>query len=349
VPFPLLLLLFLSALLHAGALAQPTEDRHELIAIAFYNFENLFDTLDDPWKYDEDFTPSGIYNYTAAVYRAKLHNLAVVLQKLGTDISPEGPAIIGTAEIENARVLHDLTAQPEIRHRRYRFVHFESPDARGIDVALLYHPKYFHLLQARALFTDISATGEKGGRTRDVLHVTGILRGDTAHVFVNHWPSRRGGEEASAVLRKMAARVSRKVIDSLFAVNPETRILVMGDFNDDPGNASIRHSLGASGDIRKIKVGELYNPWGAFINRGIGTLGYNDSWNLFDQIILSSGWFSQSGRHWAYHKADIYNRDFLKEHFGRFKGYPHRSFDGTNWINGYSDHFPVIIYLKRTL
>ena len=341
-------LLLLGILIYTAGLAQDLSS-HQVAAIAFYNFENLFDTLDDPKKFDEDFTPRGDYHYTGAVYRAKLHNLATVLQQLGREITPDGAAIIGTAEIENARVLQDLVAQPEIKARGYRFVHFESPDSRGIDVAMLYNPKYFTVLRARALYTNISESGEKGGKTRDVLYVTGILAGDTTHVFVNHWPSRRGGEAASASLRTLAARVSKRVIDSLTKKNPATRILVMGDLNDDPTDPSVTQGLGAKGDIWKIKPGGLYNPWTAFIRKGIGTLGYNDSWNLFDQIMLSSGWLQPQGKHWKYHKSEIFNRDFLKEKFGRYKGYPHRSFEGTRWINGYSDHFPVIVYLVKPL
>ena len=336
-------------LLSTAVSAQKGTTQYQVSAVAFYNFENFFDTLDDPKKFDEDFTPSGDYHYTSAIYHAKVHNIATVLQQLGTDITPDGPAIIGTAEIENDAVLQDLVAQPEISSRGYRFVHFESPDSRGIDVAMLYNPKYFTVLHSEALLTNISEYGEKSGRTRDVLHVTGILAGDTVHVFVNHWPSRRGGQAASEPLRAIAAGVSKRVIDSMMAINPATRVIDMGDLNDDPTDESIAKVLGAKGDVKKVKPGELYNPWVQYITKGIGTLGYNDSWNLFDQIMLSSGWLQPDGRHWKYWKAEIFSRDFLKEKFGQYKGYPHRSFDGTTWINGYSDHFPVLVYLVRPL
>lgn len=332
---------------HTQAQKPPTQ--YQVAAIAFYNFENLFDTLDDPRKFDEEFTPNGANRYTGSIYRAKLHNLAMVLQKLGTDVTPDGPAIIGTAEIENARVLEDLAAQPEIRHRNYRPILFEGPDARGIDVAMLYNPRYFTMLRARALYTDISESGEKGGKTRDVLHVTGILAGDTTHVFVNHWPSRRGGEAASAPLRARAAMVSKRVIDSLTRVNPATKVIVMGDLNDDPNSPSVIKVLGAKTNKNKVREGELYNPWMAFLEKGIGTLAYQDSWNLFDQIILSSGWLRTEGKGWRFYKAEVFNRDFLKEKFGQYKGYPHRSFNGPNWINGYSDHFPVLVYLVKPI
>ncbi len=340
--FLLLLLLGISEL-HAQGGKTP----YQVTAVAFYNLENLFDTLDDPRKFDEEFTPGGENHYTSKVYHEKLHNLATVIRQLGTDLTPDGAALIGGAEIENDRVLHDLVAQPEIKDRNYQFVHFESPDARGIDVALLYNPRYFRVLKAEALYTDISGFGQKGGKTRDVLHVIGILAGDTTHVFVNHWPSRRGGEAASAPLRAIAARVSKRVIDSLMAVNPNTRVLLMGDLNDDPTSPSVTKVLGAKADRKKVKPGDLFNPWTAFLEKGIGTLAYRDSWNLFDQIMLSSGWLDLGPEHWRFYRAEIFNRDFLKEKFGQYKGYPHRSFDGGVWLNGYSDHFPVVVFLVK--
>lgn len=341
------ILIFFLGLLSAQASFAQKKKTYQVTAIAFYNFENLFDTIDDPKKFDEEFTPNGSYHYTEEIYHQKLHNLATVLQQLGTEITPDGPALIGTAEIENDKVLEDLTNQPEIRNRGYKFVHFESPDSRGIDVALLYNPKYFQVLHAQALYTDISQFGEKGGKTRDVLYVRGILAGDTVNVFVNHWPSRRGGEAASAPLRAIAAGVSKKVIDSLMAANPATKAVVMGDLNDDPVDASVAKVLGAKGDRDKVRMTDLYNPWVNFYKQGIGTLGYNDSWNLFDQIMISGAFLKAGDEHWKYYKAEVFNKDFLKTKFGRYKGYPHRSFDYNNWINGYSDHFPTIIYLVR--
>jgi hypothetical protein len=339
---PLFFLLFLCC---SHVYAQ--KKQYQISAIAFYNFENLFDTLDDPHKFDNDFTPTGDYHYTGDIYRAKLHNMATVVQQLAADVTPDGPAIIGAAEIENDRVLEDLIAQPEIRDRHYRFVHFESPDSRGIDVALLYNPNYFKVLHAEALYTDISSFGAKGGKTRDVLHVTGLLAGDTIHVLVNHWPSRRGGQAASAPLRAIAAGVDRHIVDSLMNANPAVHVMVMGDLNDDPTDPSVTKTLGAKGSRNEVKPGELFNPWSAFYKKGIGTLGYDGSWNLFDQIMLSGNMLAPADKRWHYYKAEIFNRDFLKEKFGEYKGYPHRSFDGTNWINGYSDHFPVIVYLVK--
>lgn len=331
-----------------GASAHHRET-YEVFSVAFYNVENLFDPADDPYKKDEDFTPGGPYRYTEEVYREKRRNIAAVLSQLGKDVSPAGPALIGLAEIEQASVLDDLIREPALREAGYRYVHFESPDSRGIDVALLYRPADFRVLHARALPVDFRVIGRKG-KTRDILYVCGILRGDTVHVMVNHWPSRRGGTKTSAPLRLLAAEVCKKLSDSLQRFQRDTKILVMGDFNDNPANASIRTVLQATGEKRKVAQGMFYNPWVSFYQKGIGTLAHEDRWQLFDQILLSGSWLAAAPRgRWQYIRAEIYNRDFLKQHSGRYKGYPYRSFQNRQWSGGYSDHFPVIIYLGRPL
>jgi hypothetical protein len=337
------------ALLYAFS-CSAQKKKYQVAAVAFYNFENLFDTQDDPRNWgDNDFLPNGPYHYTEDIYHQKLHNLATVLMQLGTEVTPDGPAIIGTAEIENDRVLQDLVAQPEIKDKGYQFVHFESPDSRGIDVAMLYNPRYFRVLSARALKTDISSFEGKGGRTRDVLFVHGLLAGDTVNVFVNHWPSRRGGEAASAPLRAIAAKVSKAIIDSMMALNPHTKAIVMGDLNDDPTSPSVAVVLGAKGQKADVKPAGIYNPFVNFYKRGIGTLGYSDSWDLFDQIMLTGTFLDLKSNGWQFYKAEVFNKEFLKTKFGPYKGYPHRSFEGNNWINGYSDHFPTLVYLVKAV
>lgn len=322
----------------------------QVTAVAFYNFENLFDTEDDPSNWgDDEFLPNGPYRYTPEIYRQKLHNLATVICQLGKELTPDGAAIIGTAEIENDKVLQDLVTQPEIADRNYKFIHFESPDSRGIDVALLYNPKYLQVVQARGLRTDITGVSGKSARTRDVLYVQGVLLGDTVNIFVNHWPSRRGGEAATVPLRAIAAGVSKKVMDSLLLRNPSAKVIIMGDLNDDPTDASVAKILGAKGDRAEVKLRGLYNPFVSFYKAGTGTLAYNDSWSLFDQIMVSGAFLDKTGSQWSYYRAEVFNREFLKNKFGQYKGYPHRSFDGNNWINGYSDHFPILVYFVKPL
>jgi hypothetical protein len=327
---------------------------YQVAAIGFYNLENLFDTLDDPYKFDEDFLPNGKYNYTSKIYESKLHNLAKVISGIAADKEskyqiPGGVAILGISEIENINVVKDLINQPALKSRNYRIVHFESPDARGIDVGMIYRPDLFRVLSAQSLYVDISADNSKS-KTRDILHTCGILADDTIHVLVGHWPSRSGGEAASMWKRQKAASVCKRIVDSLTNINPDTKILIMGDLNDDPISPSVAKTLGAKGgDVKNIKTSELYNPWLSFYKKGIGTLGYDDRWNLFDQIIISGGWIHNTNKKWKYNKAEIHSRQFMVSQFGRFKGYPHRSFSNGIWIDGYSDHFPTLLYFIKEI
>ena len=340
----LFVMFLFAALVNQHAFAQ--KKNYQINAIAFYNLENLFDTLDDPKKIDEEFTPSGPYHYTAVIYAQKLHNMATVLSQIATEKVPEGPALVGVAEIENATVLQDLIAQPELKDRKLRYVHFESPDVRGIDVGMLYNPKYFKVLHAESLPIDITENGKKE-YTRDILYVCGLLNGDSVHVMVGHWPSRRGGEAASKWKREKAASVCKGKADQIRKANPDAKVIVMGDLNDDPISPSVAVTLGASDKETAIKENTFFNPWMAYYKKGIGTLGYNDSWNLFDQIMLSAGFLKGAQDGWQFYKAEIFNRSFIRSQFGQYKGYPHRSFSGSTWINGYSDHFPTYIYLIR--
>lgn len=316
-----------------------------LTSIAFYNLENLFDIYDDPNKNDDDFTPEGSYKYTEDIYRNKLENLSKVLSEIATDKLPDGPAIIGVAEVENIHALRDLIAMPKLKDRGWKALLIEGPDRRGIDVGLIYNPKYFKVLEANAHYVDIEKDGNKA-KTRDILEVKGLLLGDTITVLVGHWPSRWGGEAASQWKRIRAAEVCKRIKDELVAQNPNARIIIMGDLNDDPVSPSVAQTLNAKGKMEEVEAGGLFNPFWAYFKRGIGTLGYNDSWNLFDQIIVSSG-FLHDDKGWKFKEAFIFDKNYLKNQFGRFKGYPHRSFVGTVWQDGYSDHFPTYIYITK--
>lgn len=320
---------------------------HYLAAIAFYNLENLFDIYDDPKKFDEDFTPKGAYAYTQEIYEKKLHNLSKVLSEIATEKLPEGPSIIGVSEVENAQVVKDLCQTPLLKSRGWKSIVIEGPDARGIDVGLIYNPKHFQIIQATSHLVPLEQNGKKI-KTRDVLYVCGTLMGDTIHVMVTHWPSRSGGEAASQWRRAAAAQVCKNIKDSIIQQNPHARIVIMGDLNDDPVSPSVVEVLGAKGDKKKIQIGDLYNPFLSFYKKGQGTLGYNDSWNLFDQIIISSGLLNiQKDEAWQFYSAHIFKRNYLINQFGQYKGYPHRSFVGNKWMDGYSDHFPTYIYIIK--
>lgn len=344
--FSRLFLVLIVSCLALTATAQ--EKQYKVAAIGFYNLENLFDTINDPKTNDEDFLPTGSYNYTPAVYEHKLKQLSSVIATLGTELAPDGVAILGVAEIENRDVLEDLVKQPAIAKRGYKIVHHDSPDRRGVDVGLIYQPKYFKVEGSKPLYVQMPAWEDGSPSfTRDILWVWGLFDGEPIHVFVNHWPSRRGGEAASAPLRDNAAAVGRKVMDSLLADNPNVKILTMGDFNDDPVNNSILNVTQAKGKLEKLKPGELFNPFHSLYKKGIGTLAWNDSWNLFDQIILSQAWLNKDAGGFYYLRAEVFNKPHLTQSSGNFKGYPHRSYVGGVYQYGYSDHFPVYIFVVK--
>lgn len=314
--------------------------------IGFYNLENLFDTINDPAINDEEFLPDGSYHYTGKVYLDKLDHLADVLSKIGIDLTPDGLSMFGDAEVENENVLNDLINHPLLKNRNYKFVHYDSPDNRGIDVCLIYNPKYFTPINSQSLTVHLG-TDTTEHKTRDVLFVYGKYDNEDMFVFVNHWPSRRGGEEASAPGRSKAAKVCKEKIDSIVAKNPDAKIVVMGDLNDDPVSPSVAVVLGSKGEQEKVSRGGLFNPWAALYKQGIGTLAYNDSWNLFDQIIVSSGFLDKKQSGFFFHEAKIFSKPWMIQTSGRYKGYPKRTYDFNNYIAGYSDHFPTYIVLLK--
>ena len=321
--------------------------QYSIGVIGFYNLENLFDTINQPEVNDEEFTPEGTNLYTGQVYLDKLSKLEEVLSQIGTDLSPDGLSVFGVAEIENESVLIDLANQPKLKSRNYQVVHYNSPDLRGIDVALMYNPKYFKVTGSQSLNVPLKNDKGEPYATRDVLYVHGLYNGEMMHFFVNHWPSRRGGEEASAPGRAMAAGVAKAKIDSIMKADPDAKVVLMGDLNDDPVSPSVTKVLGAKGDREKIKRSELYNPWVDYYKDGIGTLAYNDAWNLFDQIIVSQAFLPKEQKGFFLHKAQIFKKEFMLQNSGRYKGYPKRTFDFGVYMGGYSDHFPTYLVLLK--
>ena len=321
-----------------------SQTRYKVIAVGFYNCENFFDPIHDSLKKDEDFTPQGKFHYTEAVYKKKLFNIASVIQKMGTDVTPDGAAIIGLAEIENDKVLSDLVDHPAIRYRKYKYIWFYTPDERGISTAMLYNPKYLKVLSAEPLHVPLEQLGYMRP-TRYVLHISGILAGDTVQILVNHWPSRSDGEKTSEARRMIAAGVDKRIIDSLQQINPNTKILILGDLNDNPTDASVIKVLKAKSDADDLASTDIYNPWIKLYDKGIGTENYHNNWNLIDQIMVSGSFVENKNDKWKYFKNEIYSRDFLKYQTGDNKGLPYRSFSASgNWDGGYSDHFPVLTY-----
>ena len=315
--------------------------------VGFYNLENFYDTINNPNIDDEEFLPSSERHYDTHVFMDKVGRLADVISQMGIEVNPDGLALLGVAEIENDTVLTALVNHKDLKKRDLKFVHYNSPDVRGVDVGLLYNPKYFKPLYSTALFVKLPGGSKDSYFTRDVLYVKGIMDGDTVHVFVNHWPSRSGGEERSIPARAAAAAVDKRVVDSLMAINPDSKVIIMGDLNDDPVSPSITKVLKAKGNVNDVQRSGLYNPWVDKYRSGIGTLAYQDAWGLFDQIIISQAFLDKEQKGYFFRNAFIFNRQFLVQSIGKFKGYPKRTWDGMTYNYGYSDHFPTYITLLK--
>jgi hypothetical protein len=313
--------------------------------IAFYNVENLFDTIDDPNKNDAEFLPDGSYRWSSKRYHQKLERLAEVIAGIGTEYTPDGPAILGLSEIENKAVIEELVLQPEIRSRNYQVIHYDSPDRRGVDVGLIYQPKYFQPTNSKSY--TLKVEGMDDFFTRDQLVVSGLFDGEPMHFIVGHWPSRRGGEKRSLPLRVAAGALSRHIADSILQLDKDAKIVVMGDLNDNPTNKSVADALKAKGSSDKLNEGDLYNPMYALYKKGIGSNAWRDSWSLFDQMIVSQGLLGNDYDSYRFRTVKVYNKVEMTQRSGRFKGYPWRTYVGSEYHGGYSDHFPAYIIVVK--
>lgn len=324
------------------------QKQYSIAAFGFYNLENFYDTIDQPNVMDEEFTPNGLHHYDGKIFYDKVEHLVEVISQIATDKTPDGLAFFGVGEIENKSVLETLVKHPKLKDRNYQIVHYDGPDLRGVDCGFLYNPKYFKVLESKSIKVDLSNVVKDWRPTRDILYVKGVFAGvDTVHVFVNHWPSRRGGEEATAPLRKYAAGIGKQIIDSLMAINPNTKIIDMGDLNDNPTDPSMTKVLKCVEKKEKCVAGGLYNPWVDYYKKGIGTLGYNDTWSLFDQQVISYGWLPKNQDGYFFQGAHIFSKDFMIQKTGKYKGYPKRTWDFNIYNAGYSDHFPTYITILK--
>jgi predicted extracellular nuclease len=311
----------------------------ESYKLAFYNVENLFDIEDAPVKLDEDFTPEGKQKWDAKRYQDKLNKIAEVLDSL------DKPHFIGFAEVENKKVLEDLINTPNLKSEKYGIVHAESPDMRGIDVAFLYKTKHMKVLETDFIRVNFPDHIEKGYTSRDIVYVKGKLsNGDILHVFVNHWPSRRGGLEKSEPKRLFVAQHVRAAVDDIFEKDPEAKIVLMGDFNDETDNVSITSVLGALPDSSAALNGLLYNCFSSFDKEKKGTYNYRGNWNMLDQFIVSGALKNpQSSLMIKYPTICDFNWLMYEGKNGKT---PSRTYGGPNYYGGYSDHLPITIELQ---
>lgn len=327
--------------------SQTASSRYKVSVVGFYNLENLFDTLNTEGVSDSEFTPDGPKKYNGKIYADKLTKLATVISEMATEVTPDGPALLGVSEIENRSVLEDLARQPLLAKRNYRILHYDSKDARGVDVAMFYNPKYFTPDTTASLFIQLPGGTKDAYYTRDVLYVKGKLDGETIHVYVNHWPSRSGGEKRSAPARIAAATICAEHIRMVRKTEPQARVILMGDLNDDPTNESIAGILNGKYTQEETGKSDLFNPWYDLYRKGFGTVAYQDAWGLFDQILISQPWLNKTQNGYFFYKPQIFRKEYMVENQGRYKGYPMRTWDGNMYRGGYSDHFPTYIVLLK--
>lgn len=341
----ILSIFFASLLLFVASAHDNKSDKRQYMVygVAFYNLENLFDTINVNGKYDLEFSPQGPKKWNSEKYWSKINNMARTIASMKSDYTPMGPAVIGVSEVENRSVLKDLVNNEQIKESNLQIVHHDSPDPRGIDVSLLYNPQLFEFINVTNHTLHIK--NDPDFKTRDAMCVTGRMGGDLVSIIVNHWPSRLGGEERSRHLREAAAQLCKDIADSIWRENPNQGVIIMGDLNDDPYNKSCSKVLNAKKDYGKVKKHVFYNPFWKTFDKGYGTLTYKGEWNLFDQIIVSGTLLGGTDEEIKYWRHEIIYRDFLLNQDGKYKGQPLRTFAGGRFLNGYSDHLPTQIFL----
>lgn len=331
-----------------GTNAAQAQRRYSVYGIGFYNLENLFDTCHDAGKNDYEYLPDGTNKWTGLKYSHKLKNMAKVLAEMGTDWLPGvGCAAIGVAEVENAKCLTDLCDQAPLKARNFKFVHIEGPDQRGVDCALVYNPSLFKVRSQQLVPYIYKLSKDAQRATRGFLVVKGVLGGENVAIIVCHLPSRG----AESYYREEGGRQVREVKERLQKEDPNIKILIMGDMNDDPQDKSMAVALGAQRKIKDVPKNGLYNPWWDVLASGTGTLQYDGKWNLFDQIILSENLLHQEGANdygtLKLRRHQIFRRDYLFQKEGRYKGNTLRTHAGGVWLDGYSDHLPTVVYLMK--
>ena len=340
----------LLAIISLNTIAQEKRN-FKIHTIAFYNVENLFDTINDVNKNDEASPMMEIKFNRSEIYKKKVKNMAQVIADIGTDLINKSPSIVGLSEVENRNVIEDLLNHKHLLNKNYDIVHYDSPDERGIDVGLIYNKDVFKVNSTKSHELIIyDNKSSKRNYTRDQLVVSGLLDNELIHLIVNHWPSRSGGEERSRAGRMAAAELNKKIIDSLQNKYKNAKIITMGDFNDDPHDDSMKKILNAKKYIEDVKTNGIYNPMEVILSdQGIGSNAYRDVWQLFDQILVTEPFLNKKYDSYQFYKAGIFNKSYLINKAGRYKGYPFRSFSWGSFTDGYSDHLPSYIYLIKEI
>ena len=314
-------------------------NREEVLTIGFYNVENLFDTINNHFTNDSDYTPKGKLAWNYRRYYKKLKKISYVISQIGKESSSNLPVLMGLVEVENSTVLNDLVNHKNLINYGYRYVHFESSDRRGIDTALLYRDAFFDPVDSKTY--PLNFLNEDGviEYSRDILLVSGFLNNELIHVIVNHWPSRREGVKETEFKRIKAAELVKSIVEEITSNDAQAKVIIMGDFNDNPSSKSIQEHLVSE---------EFFNPMKRIYKDGLGTLTFQNQWFLFDQIIISKNLKDKSSTTNSFIEAKIFNKNWLRVGKGKLKGSPSRTYIGPWYKGGFSDHFPVYISINTT-
>ena len=347
-------------LLCAGADAQNAGKKNYVIG--FYNLENLFDIYNDPVKNDEEFLPEGKNKWTEAKYQKKLQNMAKVIRSMKEE-NGVWHALLGVSEIENRLVLEDLVWEEQIREANYQIVHYDGPDRRGVDVALLYNPKVFTFIESESIpFTfegssiDFVMTKEQQDyfKTRDILMVHGTIDGEHFAVYVAHLPSRAGGKKGGNQLRDRGGEIMYNHAMQMQAKYPGIKIICMGDMNDNPTDPSMAEYLHGREFKEDVTDADFFSPFTSMLKAGFGSLAYQGVWSIYDLLLVNNalanpvrGTFGLRQLHKNGYYGRVYNPKFLTNQSGQYKGTPFRTFSNGAFIGGYSDHYPTYIVITK--
>ena len=328
--------------------------------LGFYNVENLFDTYHDEGKNDYEFLPDGKNKWTDAKYEKKLHNIATVIKAMAEE-NKTFHTVLGLSEIENRHVLEDLVSQPEIEAANYQIVHYDGPDRRGVDVALLYRPEHFTVEESQSIPFDFNSTAitfsmdkeaQDYFRTRDILMVRGKLDGEMFAFYVAHLPSRIGGKGQD--LRSRGAEIIYDHALKLMKEYPGIKIMVMGDMNDNPTDESMTTFMHGKESVSEVGPYDFFSPFISMLKAGYGSLAYRGTWNIYDIILVNEamvnapkGQLSIQPIVKKQYYGRIFSQPFMVQQEGQYKGTPFRTFSSGTFIGGYSDHYPTYIIVSN--
>ena len=355
----ILTVLAVTLVMGTAAQAQKKEQNH---VIGFYNLENLFDTYNDPVKNDEEFLPEGKNKWTDAKYQKKLQNMAKVIRSMKEE-NGVWHALLGVSEIENRLVLEDLVWEEQIREANYQIIHYDGPDRRGVDVALLYKPEIFKFIESESIpFTfegssiDFIMTKEQQDyfKTRDILMVHGTIDGEHFAVYVAHLPSRAGGKKGGNQLRDRGGEIMYAHAMKMQEKYPGIKIICMGDMNDNPTDPSMAQYLHGREFKEEVTDADFFSPFTSMLKAGFGSLAYQGVWSIYDLLLVNNalthpqeGTFGLRQLHKKGYYGRVYNPKFLTNQQGQYKGTPFRTFSNGAFIGGYSDHYPTYIVITK--